>query len=129
MEKGACLSGPKETCGTFSFPWAGAWAFSFVPSPRINRRSSGMPSGRKPGKRKKEIQKVMDALKQTDTSSMTKKNKRKSPAATDTVTGLIAKRNAAGRYEAGTGICRAETFLQVWTGGTDFRGRCPGIGT
>ncbi len=70
----------------------------------------------------------MDALKQTDTASMTKEQK-ESPAGTDTVTGLIAKRNAAGRYEAGTGICRAETFLQVWTGGTDFRGGCPGIGT
>lgn len=34
-----------------------ALVLSFVPSPRINRRSSGMPSGRKPGKRKKKSKK------------------------------------------------------------------------
>ena len=102
-----------------------ALVLSFVPSPAHKQVKQRHAIRQEAREKEKEIQKVMDALKQTDTASMTKE----SPAGTDTVTGLIAKRNAAGRYEAVTGICRAETFLQVWTGGTDFRGGCPGIGT
>ncbi len=66
-----------------------ALVLSFVPSPAHKQAQQRHAIGRSPGKRKKKS-KVMDALKQTDTSSMTKRTKK--PCGNDTVTGLIAKK-------------------------------------
>lgn len=75
MEKGACLSGPKETCGTF-LSLGLALVLSFVPSPAHKQVKQRHAIRQEAREKEKEIQKVMDALKQTDTSSMTKEQKK-----------------------------------------------------
>lgn len=105
-----------------------ALVLSFVPSP-AHKQAQQRHAIRQEAREKEKGNPKSDGCLKTDRHLFHDKRTKESPAGTDTVTGLIAKRNAAGRYEAGTGICRAETFLQVWTGGTDFRDGCPCIGT
>ena len=104
-----------------------ALVLSFVPSPAHKQVKQRHASGRKPGKGKRNPK--SDGCLKTDRHLFHDKRTKESPAGTDTVTGLIAKRNAAGRYEAGTGILPGRNFPTSMDRRHRFPGRMPGIGT